>query len=210
MAAPGPREVTRPRRSREEVDGVALLCQPLTPVLHKLIQGLQGVFPHPDPVLRGPCLHGHQHDAGVELFLVDLQGRGDRAGDKPPPQDKPTRCWGPTPWGQSHPGTTLPEPNPPGTGDEAPGDKPSRDQPPRDRNPTRTGTNPPGTGDKLPQGQTLSHHVGQVDHGLGEVAGENHGLAELQELAGGRGHQGPGWAGGGHPDLPHPTGPRTP
>lgn len=63
--------------------------------------------------------------------------------------------------------------------------------------------------DNVPQRQPRdkpSHHVCQVDHGLGEVAGENHRLAELQELGG---HQGPGWARGATL-TPHPTSPRTP
>lgn len=66
------------------------------------------------------------------------------------------------------------------------------------------GTQPPPPCARAPPGQGGSHHVSQVDHGLGEVAGENHGLAELQELR--RGDQGTGWAvGGGHPDPASPS-----
>lgn len=88
-AVPGPGGDMWPQRSREEMDGVAVLRQPLAPVLHKLVQDLQGVLPHPDPVLGRPRLHGHQHDAGVELLLVDLWGQRDSAGDATPPRDKP-------------------------------------------------------------------------------------------------------------------------
>lgn len=105
-------------------------------------------------------------------------------GTNPPSTgDKPIMCWGPAPPWTRPPGATLLETNPPvGT--------------------VPYGTNPLGTS---PPGAKPSHHVSQVDHGLGEVAGENHGLAELQELGG---QQGTGWAGGAHRD-PHPT-PRTP
>lgn len=88
---------TWPQRSREEVHGVTVLCQPIAPVLHKLVQGLQGVLSHPDPVLGRPCLHGHQHDAGVELLLVDLWGQRDGAGDVTPPREKHTSYWGQSP-----------------------------------------------------------------------------------------------------------------
>lgn len=57
---------------REEVDGVAALLDALLPVLHEVAQGEQGVVAHRDHVFRRPGVHGHQHDASVELILVDL------------------------------------------------------------------------------------------------------------------------------------------
>lgn len=57
---------------REEVNGVAALLDALLPVLHEVAQGEQGVVAHRDHVFRRPGVHGHQHDAGVELILVDL------------------------------------------------------------------------------------------------------------------------------------------
>ena len=53
--------------------GVAALLDALLPVLHEVTQGEQRVFAHGDPVFRGPGFHGHQHDAGVELLLIDLE-----------------------------------------------------------------------------------------------------------------------------------------
>lgn len=57
---------------REEVNGVAALLDALLPVLHEVAQGEQGVVAHRDHVFRRPGVHGHQHDASVELILVDL------------------------------------------------------------------------------------------------------------------------------------------
>lgn len=57
---------------REEVNGVAALLDALLPVLHEVAQGEQGVVAHRDHVFRRPGVHGHQHDASVQLILVDL------------------------------------------------------------------------------------------------------------------------------------------
>lgn len=57
---------------REEVNGVAALLDALLPVLHEVAQGEQGVVAHRDHVFQRPGVHGHQHDASVELILVDL------------------------------------------------------------------------------------------------------------------------------------------
>lgn len=53
--------------------GVAALLDALLPVLHEVAQGEQGVVAHGDPVLSQPGFHGHQHDARVELLLIDLK-----------------------------------------------------------------------------------------------------------------------------------------
>lgn len=63
---------------REEVNGVAALLDALLPVLHEVAQGEQGVVAHRDHVFRRPGVHGHQHDASVELILVDLLSSKDR------------------------------------------------------------------------------------------------------------------------------------
>lgn len=57
---------------REEVNGVAALLDALLPVLHEVAQGEQGVVAHRDHVFQRPGVHGNQHDASVELILVDL------------------------------------------------------------------------------------------------------------------------------------------
>lgn len=57
---------------REEVNGVAALLDALLPVLHEVAQGEQGVVAHRDHVFQRPGVHGHQHDASVELILEDL------------------------------------------------------------------------------------------------------------------------------------------
>lgn len=60
------------------MDGVAALLDALLAVLHEVAQREQRVVAHRDPVLRGPGVHGHQHDASVELLLVDLLSPGRR------------------------------------------------------------------------------------------------------------------------------------
>lgn len=57
---------------REEVNSITARLDALLTVLHEVSQGEQGVVTHKDPVFRGPCFHGHQDNASVELLLVDL------------------------------------------------------------------------------------------------------------------------------------------
>lgn len=57
---------------REEVNSVAAFPDVLLPVLHEVAQGEQSIIAHRHPVFQRPGFHGHQHNAGVELLLVDL------------------------------------------------------------------------------------------------------------------------------------------
>lgn len=60
---------------REKLDDIALLSDVVLPVFHEVLQGYQRILLDWHPVLRGPGLHGNQHDPRVQLFLVDLGGR---------------------------------------------------------------------------------------------------------------------------------------
>lgn len=59
--------------SRKKMDDITLLPDVVLSVLHEVLQCYQGIFNNGHHIFSGPCLHGDQHDPGVELFLKDLR-----------------------------------------------------------------------------------------------------------------------------------------
>lgn len=55
------------------MDHIARLSDVVLPVLHEVLQCYQWVFLYRHHILRGPGLHGNQHDPCVQLFLIDLR-----------------------------------------------------------------------------------------------------------------------------------------